>query len=747
MTRLFMCATPRRRRRGRAGLVLVFAAGACALVVPGVAPAASALPVPPTFTLTWSTGALADQGGPIAESSPDVATLDGAGPAVVVGDRSGAIYAFHLADGSPVPGWPAHDGGVPIDSSPSVSSSGGGLDTVFVGAGNAAEPGQGGYEAYAAAGEQLWDTPVVDPDSDEAPAAGVQASMTVADLHGADSVVAGSLDQEQYALDASTGAMLPGWPLFTSDSVFSTAAVGDLYGTGSDDIVEGGDQSAGFAVGRHYLQGGHLRIVNQDGGVVCDYQSTQTVDSSPAVGPFLPGGATGIVVGTGAFFPGASDTDVVRAFDSDCDPVWSQVLDGATTSSPALADVVGNGSLQVVEGTDTGSGGSVWVLDGATGTPLWEQPVVGRVIGSVVVANLTGGPAQDVLVPTTAGVEVLDGATGTALTVLSPDLGFQNSPLVTDDPNGDVGITVAGYDGDDQGEIRHYEITGSDGAAAVGPTSWPMFHHDPQRTGVTGALPSEPPCAVPSAAFSGYTMASSDGGVFAFGTPFCGSAARLALHAPVVATATASNTGGYWLAGADGGVFAYGGAPYEGSMGGVRLAQPIVSMAATRDGRGYWLVGADGGVFAFGDAGYFGSVSTLHLSAPIVGIAPSVDGRGYWLVGADGGVFAFGDAQYFGSMAKFKLHAPVVGLAVDLDTAGYWLVGADGGVFAFGAPFLGSVGAVHLTRPVVSMTATTDGYGYWLAGADGGVFAFGDAPYDGSLAQLRLAAPVRGLAP
>lgn len=249
MTRPPMHATP--RRRAGAGLVLAVAAGVGAWGGPGLwgTPPASALPGAPTFTLTWSTGALADQGAPIAESSPDVATLDGAGPAVVVGDRSGAIYAFHLADGSPVPGWPAHDGGIPIDSSPSVSSAGGGLDTVFVGAGNAAEPGQGGYEAYAPAGEQLWDTPVVDRPSDQAPAAGVQASMTVANLQGSTSVVAGSLDQEQYALNASTGATLPGWPLFTSDSVFSTAAVGDLYGTGSDDIVEGGDQSRGSRSG------------------------------------------------------------------------------------------------------------------------------------------------------------------------------------------------------------------------------------------------------------------------------------------------------------------------------------------------------------------------------------------------------------------------------------------------------------------------------------------------------------------
>ncbi len=726
-------------------------AGAClawCTSLPGGGPPASAqAPVSPTFTLTWSAGPLADQGQPIAESSPVVATLDGSGPAVVVGDRSGFLYAYHLADGSPVSGWPVDDGGVPIDSSPSVLDSANGDDDVFVGAGNAADPGQGGYLAYSASGALVWSRTVTDPASDTQPAAGVQASLTVAELQGTESVVAGSLDQEQYALDASTGDTLAGWPFFTSDSVFSTAAVADLYGTGTDDIVEGGDQTAGFALGRHYQQGGHLRILDPDGGLICDAQSTQTVDSSPAVGPFLAGGATGIAVGTGAFFPGASDTDAVKAFDTDCDPVWSRTLDGVTTSSPALADVTGSGSLQVVEGTDTGSGGSVWVLDGKTGATIWQQPVVGRVIGSVVVADLSGGSSQDVLVPTTAGVEVLDGATGDELTVLSPDLGFQNSPLVTDDPDGDVGITVAGYNGSGQGVIRHYEILGSDGAGAVGATSWPMFHHDPQRTGVTGVAPPQPPCTVPSGAFEGYTLAGSDGGVFDFGTPFCGSAGDLRLQAPVVGIADAPDTGGYWLAGADGGVFAYGSAAFYGSMGGVPLAKPIVGMAATRDGRGYWLVGADGGVFAFGDAGYFGSAADLHLAAAVVGIAPSVDGEGYWLVGADGGVFAFGDAQYFGSISGRHLRAPIVGMAADLDTAGYWLVGADGGVFTFGAGFFGSLGAYTLAAPVVGMAATTDGDGYWLAGSDGGVFAFGDARFEGSMAQTRLDAPVRAVAP
>jgi hypothetical protein len=625
-------------------------------------PASAQARVPLSFPMTWATGPLADQGQPIAESSPVVATLDNTGPAAVVGDRSGLVYAYHLADGSPVAGWPANDGGVPIDSSPSVLAGPGGQDSVFVGAGNAADPGQGGYEAFSASGAPLWYTAVTDPPSDTQPAAGVQASLTVADLQGAAGVVAGSLDQEQYALAASTGATLRGWPFFTSDSVFSTAAVGDLYGTGANEIVEGGDQTAGFAVGRHYQQGGHVRILNQDGGVICDYQTDQTVDSSPAVAPFLSGGAMGVVVGTGAFFPGAADTSAVRAFDNKCDPMWSRTVDGATTSSPAVADVTGNGALQVVEGTDTGSGGSVWVLDASTGATIWQQPVVGRVIGSVVVADLSGGSSQDILVPTTAGVEVLDGASGANLAVLSPDLGFQNSPLVTDDPNGAIGITVAGYDGANQGEIRHYEIPGSDGASAVGPQSWPMFHHDPQRTGVAGSAPPHPACAVPSGAFEGYTLAASDGGAFAFGSPFCGSAGGLALHAPVVGVAKAPNSAGYWLVGADGGVFGFGDAQYFGSIAGLHLQAPIVGVAVSVSSAGYWLVGADGGVFAFGSP-FFGSLGAVKLAQPVVGIGVTTDGNGYWLVGADGGVFAFGDAPFDGSMAQRRLNSAVRGIA------------------------------------------------------------------------------------
>ncbi len=128
------------------------------------------------------------------------------------------------------------------------------------------------------------------------------------------------------------------------------------------------------------------------------------------------------------------------------------------------------------------------MLDGATGATIWHEGVVARVIGSVVTADLTGDGYQDFLVPTVHGVEVLDGRTGAEVTVLGPDLGFQNAPLVTDDPNGTVGITIAGYDGDNEGVVQHYEIPGSNGALAVSPGAWPMFHHDPALSGASSVL-------------------------------------------------------------------------------------------------------------------------------------------------------------------------------------------------------------------------------------------------------------------
>jgi PQQ-like domain len=752
-------------------------------------PAAVAEPAPVTASLTW-THYLNDAPCGVAEASPTEFN-DGGTPAVEIGDRDGDLYAFGLQDGAatswvqsttdpqsgagqgqgcadndaghgtpkdtnvytgtPVPGSP------PIDSTASVSPTNGDL---YFGAGNAAAPGVGGYYAYSPNGTFAWNQVVTNPPTDTENDVGVQASLPVGE--GGAMVEGGSLGQTTYGLNAANGTPATGWPQFSADSVFSTAAVGDLYGTGTDDFVSGGASSQGFAFGTHYVDGGQLRIFNDHGGLVCHATTTEQIDSSPAVGPILPGGAYGIATGTGSFWGltkgSQPDDNVVKVFDTNCNQVWSASLNGFTGGSPALADVEGNGQLAVVQGTQAGT---VYALNAANGSVLWQTNVIGPVFGSVTTANLGQG-YQDVVVPTIRGIEILDGRTGekvaqfddgsgnAGVTTGGP-YGFQNAPLVTADPNGTIGITVAGYFAicasgcsDVQGIVQHFEIAGSSGGQVNAPGGWPQFHHDAQLTGFVGGGATPGQCNRPAAALSGYLTVASDGGIFGFGQDFCGSTGSLTLNKPVVGMAMTPGQGGYWLVASDGGVFSYGDAQFQGSTGSLTLNKPVVGMAATPDGRGYWLVASDGGIFSFGDAPFDGSAANVP-DQTIVGMAPTPDGLGYWEVSTTGRVFTFGDAAFAGDTSGLHLNGSIVGMAADQVTGGYWLIGSDGGVFSFGAPFFGSTGGLVLNQPVVGMRATGDGGGYWFVASDGGIFAYGDAPFRGSMGGKPLNRPMVGM--
>jgi peptidoglycan/xylan/chitin deacetylase (PgdA/CDA1 family) len=77
-----------------------------------------------------------------------------------------------------------------------------------------------------------------------------------------------------------------------------------------------------------------------------------------------------------------------------------------------------------------------------------------------------------------------------------------------------------------------------------------------------------------------------------------------------------------------------------------------------------------------------------------------------------------------------------------------WLLAADGGVFTLaGAPFEGSLADARLNAPVVSLSVTPSGRGYWIVASDGGIFTFGDAHFYGSTGSLRLNQPIVGMAP
>ncbi len=287
--------------------------------------------------------------------------------------------------------------------------------------------------------------------------------------------------------------------------------------------------------------------------------------------------------------------------------------------------------------------------------------------------------------------------------------------------------------------------------------------------GGASAAPPGPPPAGP-----GYRLLSGDGGIFAFSSPFEGSAASDPTRCPANppgrtlpqgscwSMASTAGGGGYYILNAvTGEIFPFGDAVSYGEpagtvpySGGVEFSPTAVAIALTADGGGYWVleVGGSGlgSVQGFGDAAFYGDETTAHVAhngAP-VGLVGSLDGKGYLIVDSDGGVFAFGDAVFEGSAGGRHLNAPVVAIARSASGTGYWLAAADGGVFAFGdAVFGGSMGGVRLQAPVVGITAQGAGPGYWLAAADGGVFALGGAPFLGSMGGRLLARPVVAIAP
>jgi hypothetical protein len=719
----------------------------------------------------------------IVESSPNQARLDSDGLSIVVGSRgNGCVYAVHLSNGSTTPGWPkCTDAG--IDSTPAVYPTSGGLDDVFVTTGDTAgqEPPVfnencgsdlpacwGAVYAFGPSGKQIWARYLPNIFGESAPHPPIFASPTIGDPGtGKEELVVGGISQTLYALDLANGATEPGFPQQTADTTFASAAIANVDGT--QRIVAASDSTGGRGAFNDW-DGGSVRLMNGNGGTYWTAASNEVVTSSPAVGN-LDGSGPVVVYGHGRYWNGSDDDGLTVDNATTGALEWEQHLGGYTRASPALADLLGNGQLDVVEPTWTALGqttdGTVSAF-GPRGNRLWGPDsftMDPTITGGVATADLGGG-YQDVIVATGLGWYILDGRTGAiypahGLNVTWPgqkaaNLAMSNTPLVVPDPSGDgVDVVVAGtyrgIDGDNtQGFIADYHVTG--GPNSPGDGSWPQFHHDPQLSGST-ITPSNPrppgTCepAVPPCTTEGYTLGATDGGVFVFGdSSYHGSMGNRKLNRPIVGMTPGPRNDGYWLVASDGGIFSFGTAKFHGSMGGRYLAKPIVAMARTPDGNGYWLVASDGGIFAFGDAKFYGSMGNRHLNRPIVGMAPTADGKGYWLVASDGGIFAFGDAKFYGSMGNRHLNDPIVGMATDTDGGGYWMVASDGGIFAFHASFHGSTGAMHLNRPIVGMASTSDGAGYWLVASDGGVFSFGNAFFRGSTGGMTLNAPIVAMA-
>jgi hypothetical protein len=464
------------RRRHRLFICLLFVAGLVGVLasaptsselsgvssttrVPGVARLAAA-------AVTFPAPSWIDTVGPIALSSPTVATIDGV-TAVVFASEDGELYVVNAATGANLPGWPEPvtlSGGAPtaIESSPTVAYLDGPANppSIIVGAGSTYAPNQqGGLVAFRASGSIRFTFHTKDifnewtgkstpgPDGfDE----GVFSSPAVGDItgDGQPDIVFGSYDHRVYALTAS-GALVKGFPIDTEDTIWSSPALFHVRGKPDEkDIFIGGDAS-----GRRGCYGGFIydiRYVKNAPRISWQHCENQTIWSSPAVGIINSGGRPAVVVGTGFGEPPPYKSASYQLFAFYANngarvPGWPVATAGPAFGSPAIGTLGVSGAPVVVDTSwctsCAASPGTSMVYEwSGTGALLWSQTLVGaQDFSSPVLVDLSGSGTNDVLVGSASGLFPIDGATGaflfgTSETAAINTCSSQNAVAVADVP-------------------------------------------------------------------------------------------------------------------------------------------------------------------------------------------------------------------------------------------------------------------------------------------------------------------------
>ena len=350
------------------------------------------------------------QGRAVYESSPMLADVNGDGLLdIVIGGADqdscrGRLYAVS-ASGNVL--WDIQTR-APINSTPAVHDiDDDGVIEVVVGMGTqeSRHCSNGGLLAVSGTSGQVewifdtqdWLGHVQDGYTDP-----VFSSPSFADFDGdgKKEVVFGAWDQCIYMLDSQGNPIWPdltgipgqvhcgGHGFYNEDTIWSSPAVVDLDQDGKLEIVIGADITAGNRNGDP--SGGYLYVFDDCGNVLARQWLDQAIYSSPAIGDLDGDGELEIVIGTGGWFsgkgyyvsvwnyrPGSLVTDsLVQKY------CWSTC--GVVFSSPSLADLNKNGSLDVIAISNIGDGpwiggadygSKVYAWDGVTGEKLFETMI------------------------------------------------------------------------------------------------------------------------------------------------------------------------------------------------------------------------------------------------------------------------------------------------------------------------------------------------------------------------------------
>ncbi len=326
--------------------------------------------------------------GPL-NSTPIVVTLP-SGPAVFLGDGHGTIFGWNARTGNLLPGWPQ-----------SVAYY------------NAALPLPG--EVFAA--NQIY------------------GGLAAGDLDGdgIPEIVATSVNHEVTAFHANGQVM---WRFSNDDTIFSSVAIGDLNGDGKNEVIVGGDSSASVV----YWNGGRIDCLSWDGKREWVKETDQVIWSSPVLADLYGNGKLEVIVGTGynyptnnvAPFPG----NEVYGLDANGNnlPGFPYITgpsseDARTRTSPAIGDLTGSGSLDIVMADAQGqlfaidkNGNTIWSVQASTQVDLYSSPII---------ADVTGSGTPDVIMELPEGeIKAFSGATGAMVWEYGDGLGHDTQPAI-----------------------------------------------------------------------------------------------------------------------------------------------------------------------------------------------------------------------------------------------------------------------------------------------------------------------------
>jgi hypothetical protein len=355
---------------------------------------------------------------------------------------------------------------------------------------------------------------------------------TVADLDGGAKEIIGSTwdDQRIYVFDLA-GQNRPGWPVTLGDAMYAAVAVADLQGDGQKELVVG---SNGYNIYALRANGTELMDGDSNPATLGVFKRTEAMWNfgAPTLAPLQNDGTNAIVYGAvdkhlyawrydGSNLPGfpvhlkagVSSSTAVGSLDgpagplsivvpAECDSIYVFGADGSRrpgfpvscsmedtyrNPSPALADMNGDGYLDIVQASTAG-GLYVWDRNGAI-VPPWDNVRYSTLTSwateaSPIVADINGDGHPDiVMVDQNGELTAFSGADASMLPGFPIKLAGEGSgtPALCDcDGDGMTEIVVVGLDLNVY--MWDYDFPFSPGQIPP----WPQFHHDAARTGYAG---------------------------------------------------------------------------------------------------------------------------------------------------------------------------------------------------------------------------------------------------------------------